>query len=83
MSEKIVIKSERVPHLNKLLSQGIRFGNTLYLSGSLGTSSETNKLVTGGIEAETRQSLKNIGCLLEDNGFSFSDVVKTTVLLGM
>lgn len=34
-----------------------------------------------GIEAQTRQSLKNIGAVLEAAGLSYADVAKTTVLL--
>ena len=34
-----------------------------------------------GIEQQTRQSLANLGHILEEAGYSFSDVVKTTVLL--
>ena len=83
MSSKIIISSSKVPHLNKRLSPGILVDNILYLSGSLGTCTTTNSLVNGGIEAETRQSLKNIGYLLEEAGFTFDDVVKTTVLLSI
>lgn len=34
-----------------------------------------------GVEAQTRQSLTNIGHILREAGYDFSDVVKTTVLL--
>ncbi len=33
------------------------------------------------VEAQTEQSLKNIGYILEEAGLGFGDVVKTTVLL--
>lgn len=55
--------------------------NTLYLSGSLGVST-SGQIVSGGIRAETEQSLKNLGFVLQEAGFSFKDVVKTTVFLG-
>lgn len=61
-------------------SPAVRVGNILYLSGQLGTDS-TNKLVPGGIEAETRQVLSNIKKLLEANGSSMDRVVKCLVML--
>ena len=61
-------------------SPAVRVGHLLYLSGQLGTDS-TNKLVAGGIEAETRQALSNIKKLLEVNGSSMDRVVKCLVML--
>jgi len=61
-------------------SPAVRVGNILYLSGQLGIDS-TNKLVPGGIEAETRQALTNIKKLLEANGSSMDRVVKCLVML--
>lgn len=81
MSSKKLISSAKVPHSNKALSQGVLVDNILYLSGSLGTSETAGGLVNGGIKAQARQSLKNIGFLLEEAGFSYDDVVKANVLL--
>jgi len=60
-------------------SDAVRVGNMLYLSGKLGTDS--SGLVAGGIKAETKQTLENIGALLERSGSSFDQVVKCTVML--
>lgn len=61
-------------------AEAVRVGNMLYLSGQLGTDS-TGKLVTGGVEAETRQTLDNIKAALERNGSSLDNVVKCTAML--
>lgn len=61
-------------------SPAVKVGHILYLSGQLGTDS-TGKLVAGGIEAETRQTLTNIKKLLEANGSSMDRVVKCLVML--
>lgn len=61
-------------------SPAVQVGPILYLSGQLGTDS-TGKLVPGGIEAETRQTLTNIKRLLEANGSSMDRVVKCLVML--
>lgn len=61
-------------------SPAVKVGHMLYLSGVLGTDS-TNKLVPGGIEAETRQTMTNIKRTLEANGSSMDRVVKCLVML--
>ena len=62
-------------------SQAVRVGDVLYLSGALGNVPGTRDLVPGGIEAETRQTMENIGTVLKANGLSFDDVFKCTVML--
>ncbi len=61
-------------------SAAVRVGDMLYLSGQLGTDSST-RLVPGGIESETRQTMENIRAVLEANGSSMSRVVKCLVML--
>lgn len=55
-------------------------GNTLYTSGSLGLIPAEGKLAEG-IEAQSHQSLKNLGAILKEAGMDYSDVVKTTCFL--
>jgi reactive intermediate/imine deaminase len=62
------------------LSDFVRVGNILYLSGKLGTDS-TGKLAPGGIGPETKQTLENIKAVLDKNGSSMDNVVKCTVML--
>ena len=62
-------------------SQAVRVGDVVYLSGVLGYVPGTLKLVPGGIEAETRQTMENIGAVLRANGLTFDDVFKCTVML--
>jgi len=64
----------------RTLSDFVRVGDIIYLSGKLGTGSD-GKLVEGGIKAETKQTLENIKALLEKNGSSIDNVVKCTVML--
>lgn len=61
-------------------SQAVQLGSTLYLSGQLPVDSATGKMPEG-IEAQTRQSLQNLGAILMAAGLEFGDIVKTTVLL--
>ena len=62
-------------------SAGIRAGGFLFASGSLGVDPASGEFVPGGIEAETRQALKNLAAVLQAGGASLASVVKTTVFL--
>jgi 2-iminobutanoate/2-iminopropanoate deaminase len=62
-------------------SQAVRVGDVLYLSGALGNAPGTREVVPGGIEAETRRTMENIGAVLAAHGLSFDDVFKCTVML--
>jgi len=62
-------------------SQAVQVGDVLYLSGALGNKPGTREVVAGGIAAETRQTMENIGAVLEANGLTFDDVFKCTVML--
>lgn len=62
-------------------SEAVRVGDTLYLSGQIGVVPGTLELVPGGLEAEARQTLKNIQAILGAHGYTIRDVVKCTVML--
>lgn len=63
------------------LSEAVRVGNMLYLSGQLGFLPNTRNLAPGGIAAETKQTMENIRSVLAKHGSSFDRVVKCTVML--
>jgi len=62
-------------------SMAVRVGDVLYLSGALGHLPGKMQLVPGGIEAETKQTMENIGVALRAHGLTFDDVFKCTVML--
>ena len=62
-------------------SVGIQTEAFVFCSGTIGVDPATGKFVEGGIEAETRQVLTNLGKTLVEGGSSFGQVVKTTVFL--
>lgn len=62
-------------------SEAVQVGDMLYLSGQIGVVPGTSVLVSGGIEAEARQSMDNIGAVLGRRGLGFDDLVKCTVML--
>jgi reactive intermediate/imine deaminase len=62
-------------------SQAVRVGDVLYLSGALGNIPGTRDLVPGGMAAQARQTMDNIAAVLKQNGLSFADIFKCTVML--
>ena len=63
------------------LSEAVRVGDTLYLSGQIGIQPGTLKLVPGGLKEEAAQTLSNIRTTLEAHGYSMRDVIKCTIML--
>ena len=62
-------------------SPGVISNGFLFVSGQVGTNPQTGKLVPGGIEAETTQTIQNIKTILDEAGVTFDDVVNVTVYL--
>ena len=61
-------------------SEAVGIGELLFLSGQIGLDA-SGKLVSGGIAAETHQTLGNIRAVLERRGSSLERIVKVTVML--
>lgn len=62
-------------------SQAIRANGLIFVAGEKGIDPGTNRMVAGGVVAETRQTLENIKNILESAGSSIAKVVATTVYL--
>ena len=77
---KKTIASPLAPKAVGPYSQAIALNGILFLSGQLPIDPATGKMKEG-IEDQPRQSLTNIGVILQEAGLGFGDVVKTTVLL--
>ncbi|MCD8340064.1 MAG: RidA family protein [Burkholderiales bacterium] len=56
-------------------------GDLLFISGQIPVCPESGNVVEGGIKEQTKRSLENVKAILEENGLSFKNVVKTTVFL--
>ena len=78
---KQVIHTKKAPNAIGPYSQAIKAGNTLYISGQVPMNPATGKVVEGGITEQTEQVMQNIAAILEEAGYSFQDVVKSTCLL--
>ena len=62
-------------------SQGIILNGIAFFSGQIPLSPETGEVVASDITEQAEQVMKNVGALLESQGASFTDVVKTTFFL--
>ena len=78
---KKIISTNKAPSAIGPYSQAVEAGGTLYISGQVPLDPNTAKLVEGDIIVQTKQVMQNIGAILEAAGYSFNDVVKSTVLL--
>ncbi len=78
---KKIINSAKAPSPIGPYSQAVQFGNLLYLSGQIAIDPADNRLVTVNIIRETGQVMENIGAILKEAGYDFSDIIKTTIFL--
>ena len=62
-------------------SQVVEANGFVFLAGQVGDAPGSHGAVPGGIQAETRAMLENVGRLLDAVGLTFADVVKCTVYL--
>ncbi|XP_016105908.1 ribonuclease UK114-like isoform X1 [Sinocyclocheilus grahami] len=61
-------------------SQAVLVDRTMYISGQIGMD-VGGQLVAGGVQAQAKQALINMGEILKTAGCGYENVVKTTVLL--
>lgn len=79
--KKKVIQTDKAPKALGPYSQAIQAGNLLFLSGQIPIDPATGELVKGDIADKTRRVMENIKAVLESQGLSMEDVVKSTVFL--
>ncbi|WP_267643402.1 Rid family detoxifying hydrolase [Haloarchaeobius amylolyticus] len=74
------VKTDDAPRTDNPYSQGVRAGDTLYVSGYGPVDPDTMDDVEGDIAAQTDQVLDNIAAVVEEaGGDGLDDVVKITV----
>jgi 2-iminobutanoate/2-iminopropanoate deaminase len=62
-------------------SQAIKANGFVFLSGQVAFDPATGNIISGGIDQQTEQVLKNLTAVLTAAGSSWEKVVKTTVYL--
>lgn len=62
-------------------SQAVKAGGMVYVSGQIAIDPATNQIVSGSVEEEARQVMKNLEAVLKAAGSDFSRIVKTGIFL--
>lgn len=76
--EKIVVEGmAQLPSF----SHAVVAGDTIYVSGTLGTLPGSMELAPGGIGPETTQTIENIAAILDGCGAALADIVKVNVYI--
>lgn len=75
-----IINTKNAPLAIGPYSQGIIFGNLVFLSGQIGIDPKTNEIASS-LETQANQVFKNIGEILKEAGLDYSSVVKTTLFI--
>ncbi len=78
---KKVISTPNAPAAIGPYSQAVEFENTLITSVQLGLDPKTGAFVEGGVAEQTEQVLLNLKAILDEAGYTFDHVIKTTCFL--
>jgi 2-iminobutanoate/2-iminopropanoate deaminase len=83
VADKRAIRTEKAPapFQGAPYSQGIVFGDLVFVSGQVPVDPSTNEPVQGGIEAQTERTLENVRAILEEAGSSLDKVLKASIFL--
>ena len=79
--EKKVVYTQTAPKPAGPYSQAIAYGSLVFCAGQIALDPQTNTMVAGGIESQTRQVLTNLANVLLGAGSSLDKVLKTTVFV--
>ncbi|MDP4132591.1 MAG: RidA family protein [Bacillota bacterium] len=75
-----IIKTNSAPEAIGPYSQAANSGNLLFTSGQLGINPKSG-VIAEGIEAQVEQAINNIGAILNKEGLTYENVIKTTCFL--
>jgi len=78
---KRIIHTKNAPAAVGPYSQAVEIKGTLYISGQVPIDPSTGEIVGDNVSEQTEQVLRNIGAILEEAGYSYRDVVKSTCFL--
>jgi len=78
---KEIIQTDNAPQAIGPYSQAVKVRGLIFASGQIPTDPQTGQFVSGGIQEQTEQVLKNLAAVLEAAGSGLQQVVKTTVFL--
>ena len=78
---KKIVNISNAPKPLAPYSQAVMANDTLYISGQIGMDPQTGKIVEGGVAAQCKQVMENIGSILKEVGFDYSNIVKCSIFM--
>ena len=78
---KEIVYTKNAPDPVGPYSQAILTNNTLFISGQVALDPNNGEMINSSIEEETIQVMNNLKAILNEVGFDFSNVVKSTIYL--
>ncbi len=78
---KEIVYTKNAPDPVGPYSQAILTNNTLFISGQVALDSNNGEMINSSIEEETIQVMNNLKAILNEVGFDFSNVIKSTIYL--
>lgn len=73
--------TEKAPAAIGPYSQAVEVNGLLFTSGQIPINPATGEITETTIEGQAEQVMKNLGALLEANGLTFTNTVKTTCFI--
>ncbi|MDR3460402.1 MAG: RidA family protein [Verrucomicrobiae bacterium] len=81
MANKQIIKPKNSPAALGPYNHAVRIGDLLFCAGQIPINPKDGNLVAGDIKVATDRVLQNIKAILDDQGLTFANVVKSTVFM--
>jgi 2-iminobutanoate/2-iminopropanoate deaminase len=81
MASKQIIKPAKSPTAVGPYNHAVRIGDLLFCAGQIPIDPKDGNLITGDIKAQTQRVLENVKAILDDQGLTFGNVVKSTVFM--
>ena len=78
---KEIVYTKNAPDPVGPYSQAILTNNTLFISGQVALDPNNGEMINSSIEEETIQVMNNLKAILNEVGFDFSNVIKSTIYL--
>jgi len=81
MATKTIINPKNSPAAVGPYNHAVRVGDLLFCAGQIPLDPKDGSLVAGDIKVQTDRVLQNVKAILDDQGLTFANVVKSTVFL--
>lgn len=75
------IKTSKAPAPAGHYSQAVIYNDLVFVSGQLPINPESKEKITGSVEKQAHQALKNVKAILNESGSSLQNILKTTVYI--